>query len=109
MTQETPSPEQQPEKPKAHGPRTERLRQRIAELDDALDAYPDAAVLYLRRGQLFARLNMPDLARADYEKAQTLADAETQQGDWALVEQAVGDQARRLLRGWSTRMIAAGA
>lgn len=66
---------------------------RLAALDAAVQASPQAPANYLLRAELYARLGEDALALADFERAQALADSALAADRWGLINQALRDRA----------------
>ena len=73
-------------------------RQRMSELTQSIEAYPDAAANYLLRGELHTDLQQYDLAQEDFEKALALAETQYENDRWGLASQAIQDRARSGLK-----------
>lgn len=76
-------------KPNTHEARSERL----AELNRAIITYPDAAVNYVLRGEVYAEMREYGLAQADFEQGLMLAEAQFEISDWGFMAQTVRDRA----------------
>lgn len=72
---------------------SEPVADRLAALDAAIDAEPDAPANYMLRAELYAQLGEDALALADFERAQMLAADRYTRDNWGLVSQAVRDRA----------------
>lgn len=68
--------------------------QRLLELDQALASYPDAAVNYVLRGEIYLELGQYALAAQDFQQGLTLATIELESNRWGLVAQTVQDRAQ---------------
>lgn len=66
---------------------------RLADLNMAIELYPDAPTAYMLRGELFLMRQEYYLAQADFETALTLAEAELAHDNWGLVQQSVIERA----------------
>lgn len=77
--------------------RTERL-QRMRELTQAIEQYPETAVNYLLRGELHLDMKQYDLAQEDLEKALELAQAQFEVDRWGVSAQSTMDRAKHGLR-----------
>lgn len=75
-----------------------RGSERLDALNRAIDAAPDAAANYVLRAELFLQRGQVVLARADYTKALTLAEAQLDYARWGHVLQSIADRAREALR-----------
>lgn len=69
------------------------VAQRLAALDAAIRARPNAPANYLLRAELYARLGEDALALADFEQARALAESALATDRWGLVNQALRDRA----------------
>lgn len=79
------------------GKREQDLKQRLLQLSEAIDQYPDSAVNYLIRGEVREALGYYELARDDFKKALELAERTFEGARWGLSAQAIMDQAQRQL------------
>lgn len=66
-------------------------------LNAAIRTYPDAAVNYLLRGELYLQTRQRILARADFEQALRFALSDLENERWGLAAQSVADRARQHL------------
>jgi tetratricopeptide (TPR) repeat protein len=78
--------------------RRDVLAARVAALNRAIDADPDAPVNYVLRGELRLKLREREAAAADFQKALALADSAFAASDWGLVAQTLRDRALAGLR-----------
>ena len=76
----------------------EENRARMYVLTQAIETYPDAAINYLLRGELYLEIREQDLAQEDFEKALELAETQFDNDRWGLGSQAIMDRARRGLQ-----------
>jgi tetratricopeptide (TPR) repeat protein len=67
--------------------------ERLAALDRAIAAAPDAPINYVLRGELRLKLGQRDEAATDFQKALGLAERAFAESDWGLVAQAISDRA----------------
>jgi hypothetical protein len=65
----------------------------LTELNRAINTYPDAAVNYVLRGEVYAELGEYALAKADFEHGLMLAEAQFAGSDWGFLAQALRDRA----------------
>ena len=72
-------------------------RQQLANLNAAINQYPEAAVNYLQRAELYRAQGEPNLAKADLKAAYRRAQTELADARWGLVAQSVRDRAANLL------------
>lgn len=79
-------------------PTSAELEMRLADLNRAIAAHPDAAINYALRGELYLDAREYALAAADFERALALAAAEAESADWGIIAQAVQDRALEGLR-----------
>lgn len=73
-------------------------RTRMYVLNNAIETYPDAAVNYLLRGELYLDIGRHNQAKDDFEKALELATDQYDNERWGLASQAIQDRARRGLQ-----------
>ncbi len=66
---------------------------RLAELNRTISTYPDAAVNYVLRGEIYAGMGEYGLAQADFEQGLMLAEAQFETSDWGFMAQTVRDRA----------------
>lgn len=71
---------------------------RLRLLNRAIEQHPNAAVNYVMRGEYWLAANQPEAARADFEQAILLGQAELETSDWGYLQQALIDRARQGLR-----------
>lgn len=71
---------------------------RIDRLTESIEQYPDAAANYLLRGEIWLEQRHYELARADFEQALALAEAQFADAAWGIAAQAIMDRAREGLR-----------
>jgi tetratricopeptide (TPR) repeat protein len=76
----------------------ERLAEQLADLDEAVERFPQAASNYVFRGELFLRAGIHDAAVADLERALELAEQHLKNDDWGVIAQALSDRAQRSLK-----------
>jgi hypothetical protein len=86
----------EPNKPK-HAPSRNTQTDDLSDLTLAIEIYPDVAVNYLLRGELYAKRLEWVLAEEDFKKALQLASEQLEQSSWGVAEQMVMDSARRAL------------
>lgn len=67
---------------------------RLLELDQAIASYPDAAVNYVLRGEIYLELGQYALAAQDFQQGLTLAVTELENNRWGLVAQTLQDRAQ---------------
>lgn len=79
---------------------------RLAALDAAIAASPDAPANYLLRAELYARLGEHALALADFNRVETLAASGFERDNWGLVNQALRDRAAAGARDAARRLAA---
>ncbi len=79
-------------------PAKQAVAQELVRLNRNIDAYPDAAINYLLRGEFWLKLEQTQQALPDLVKAIELAELERNQSPWEYREQAVIDRAETLLR-----------
>lgn len=70
-----------------------KIDQRLYDLAHAIATYPDAAVNYVTRGELYLHLDEPALAAADLRQGLALAQAEIDARAWGIVAQAMQERA----------------
>lgn len=70
-------------------------RERLHDLTTAIERYPEAAVNYLLRGELYLEMQQLLLAEEDLQEALRLAETQYQAERWGLSAQAIADRARR--------------
>jgi hypothetical protein len=70
-----------------------KIDQRLHDLAHAIATYPDAAVNYVTRGELYLHLGEPALAAADLRQGLALAQAEMDARAWGIVAQAMQERA----------------
>jgi tetratricopeptide (TPR) repeat protein len=70
-----------------------KLDQRLVDLAHAIATYPDAAVNYVTRGELYLHLGEFALAAADLRQGLALAQAEMDARAWGIVAQAMQERA----------------
>ncbi|MDZ4764552.1 MAG: hypothetical protein SGI73_08365 [Chloroflexota bacterium] len=71
---------------------------RLGALTEQIAVFPNAAVNYVLRGELYAKHGEYALAAADFGKGLALASAQLLRANWGFVEQAVQDRAELGLR-----------
>ena len=71
------------------------LTARVAQLDRAVEQYPDAPVNYVLRAEYLYDMGAYESALADFEQALTLASAQFEHDNWGLISQAMQDRALR--------------
>lgn len=76
----------------SRGDERERLLQRMANLDHAIEHTPETASNYLLRGEVHMALGDTEAARADFEQALALADAELAESEWGFIAQSTRDR-----------------
>jgi tetratricopeptide (TPR) repeat protein len=67
--------------------------ERLSELNRAIAMYPDAAVNYVLRGELYAKLGENALAQADFQRGLELAEARLEASNWGFMAQTLRDRA----------------
>jgi len=72
--------------------------QRLRDLTDAIEQFPETAVNYLLRGELHIEMKQYDLAQADLEAALELAQAQFENERWGLTAQSTMDRAEQGLQ-----------
>jgi tetratricopeptide (TPR) repeat protein len=77
--------------------RAER-QERMRELTQAIEQYPETAVNYLLRGELHLEMKQYDLAQEDLEKALELAQINFDEEPWGLTAQSTMDRAKHGLQ-----------
>jgi|GEM_PF-5994861 len=80
---------------KSSSERESENRLRMYVLNNAIETYPDAAVNYLLRGELYLEIGRHDAAKDDFEKALELATDQYDNERWGLASQTVKDRAMR--------------
>jgi len=73
--------------------REEDQQTRMLELEKAIETYPDAAVNYLLRGELFLDMRDTTAAQLDFEDALVLVEEQYQTDRWGIAAQAIRDRA----------------
>ncbi|MGJ3238589.1 MAG: hypothetical protein ACFE0Q_07785 [Anaerolineae bacterium] len=68
-------------------------QQRMYALNQAIETYPDAAVNYVIRGELYLEKHRYDLARQDFETALDHLTQQTTDDRWGITTQALQDRA----------------
>jgi tetratricopeptide (TPR) repeat protein len=68
--------------------------QRLRELNDSIERFPQAAVNYLLRGEWHLEQKQYDYAQEDFTKAIELAAADYERDAWGLSAQVIADRAR---------------
>jgi len=72
--------------------------QRLRDLTEAIEQFPETAVNYLLRGELHLEMKQYDLAQTDLEKALELAQAQFENERWGLTAQSTMDRAQQGLQ-----------
>lgn len=75
-----------------------QLERRLAQLTEAIEESPQAAVNYVLRGEAYEGAKRYVEARADYEQALELAREALQEEDWGIAAQAIQERAEQGLR-----------
>ena len=78
--------------------RREKAMVRLAEFDDAIEAYPKAAANYVYRGEIYLKLGQMELAADDFGLALELATVEFEKRNWGIVAQTIRDRAQQGLK-----------
>ncbi|MGB7339895.1 MAG: hypothetical protein WBC91_13450 [Phototrophicaceae bacterium] len=73
-------------------------RTRLYMLNQAIETYPEAAVNYLFRGELYIEMNIYEAAQVDLQTALDLAATQYDNDRWGLGSQAIQDRAIRALQ-----------
>jgi tetratricopeptide (TPR) repeat protein len=68
--------------------------QRLAELDRAIEYYPETPSNYVLRGELYLETSEYELAAADFNRALEYAAAQIENEDWAIISQVMQDRAQ---------------
>ncbi len=74
------------------------VNSRLDALTRKIEAYPNAPVNYVLRGEVYSEGGDDDLAAADFRRAIELADARDQALDWGYINASYVDRARAGLR-----------
>jgi hypothetical protein len=74
---------------------SEQIAERLLELDEVIALYPDAAVNYVLRAELYLQTGDDELAVLDFRRGLGIAERQLERDRWGLVAQVVGDRARR--------------
>jgi tetratricopeptide (TPR) repeat protein len=86
-----------PHEPPTPQPRILRLgrrdRARMHELNALIDSYPEAAVNFVERGELYLKAGELDAAGQDFEEAVRLSEAEYRASRFGLAAQVIRDRA----------------
>lgn len=72
--------------------------QRLRDLTEAIEQFPETAVNYLLRGELHLDMKQYDLAQEDLETALELAQAQFENERWGLTAQSTMDRAKQGLQ-----------
>lgn len=72
--------------------------QRLRDLTEAIEQFPETAVNYLLRGELHLEMKQYDLAQEDLEKALELAQAQFEDERWGFTVQSTMDRAKHGLQ-----------
>ena len=67
---------------------------RLAELDRAIEYYPETPSNYVLRGELYLETGEYELAAADFNRALEYAAAQIEHDDWAIIGQVMQDRAQ---------------
>lgn len=73
-------------------------RTRLYMLNQAIETYPEAAVNYLLRGELYIEMKIHEAAQKDLQTAIDLAETQYKNDRWGLGSQAIQDRATRALK-----------
>lgn len=68
--------------------------QRLRDITQAIEQFPETAVNYLLRGELHLEMKQYDLAREDLQTALELAQAQFEDERWGLTAQSTMDRAK---------------
>lgn len=80
------------------GEKRAQRQERMRELTQAIEHYPETAVNYLLRGELHIEMKQYDLAQEDLEMALELAEQRFDEERWGLTAQSIMDRAKHGLQ-----------
>lgn len=85
--------------------RRQKAMAKLAEFDDAIEAFPKAAANYVFRGEIYLKTGQIELAVDDFELALELATAEFEKRNWGIVAQTIRDRAQQGLMRAQKRLV----
>lgn len=80
------------------------VEQRLWDLTQAIEAYPEVPSNYVLRGELYLELGEVELAAVDFRKALDLSEDQMERNSWGVVAQAMQDRAQTGLQNANRRI-----